>query len=206
MYAIGHFALGYLFGKGSSKTLKTKLNMPLLLVVSVIPDIDLILQFVDPALFMHRGPTHALFTLTAVAIPFLIIYRKLAVPYYAAVLSHSLIGDFFTGGLELFWPFSQGWFGVPSIQVSSLPSVTTEIILFVLAFAIMFRTRDLHALLKPSNYNWTLLIAFGAVLGPLTDVGAGYESSLPFPLWIPSIFCLVLFAYSILVELRRKRG
>ena len=206
MFAIGHFALGYLFGKGSSKLLKTKLNMPLLLVASVIPDIDLILQFVDPALFMHRGPTHAIFTLTAIAIPFLIIYRKRAVPYYAAVLSHSLIGDFLTGGLELFWPASHGWFGIESISVRSFQNVTAEIVLFAVALAIMFRTRDLHALLKPSKYNWTLLIAFGAVLGPLINVDNSFESSLPFPLWIPSIFCLLLFGYSILVELRRKRG
>jgi len=205
MFAIGHFALGYLFGKGSSKLLKTKLNMPLLLVASVIPDIDLILELVNPA-FMHRGPTHSIITFTAIAIPFLIVYRKQAFPYYAALLSHSLIGDFFTGGLELFWPVNQGWYGIEGIDVRGWQNVTTEIILFTVALVIMFRTRDLHALLKPSKYNWTLLIAFGAVLGPLISVRKSFESSLPFPLWIPSVFCLLLFAYSIYVELRRKRG
>lgn len=202
MFAVGHFALGYLFGKGSSKIVKAKLNMPLLLVVSVIPDVDLILQFVDPTLFMHRGPTHALFTITAVAIPFFVVYRKRATPYFAAVLSHSLIGDFFTGGVELFWPFSQGWFGVQSVQVTSLISVTAEIVLFAATLFIMFRSKDFQTLLKPSRYNWTLFIAFGAVLGPLIGVGKSYESSLPFLLWVPSIFCLLLFAYSIIVELR----
>ena len=97
MFAIGHFALGYLLGKGSSKILKTNLNMSMLLVVSIIPDVDLILQFMDPTLFMHRGPTHAIITFTAISIPFFIFYRKKAIPYYAALLAHSLIGDFFTG-------------------------------------------------------------------------------------------------------------
>jgi membrane-bound metal-dependent hydrolase YbcI (DUF457 family) len=204
MFAIGHFALGYLFGKGSSKLLKTKLNMPLLLVVSVTPDVDLILQLVDPALFMHRGPSHAIITFTALAIPFLVIYRKQALPYYAALLSHSLIGDFFTGGLELFWPVSQDWFGLQTIDVRSLPVASTEIFLFALALVIMFRTKDLQALLKPNKANSLLFIAFGAVLGPMLDVGNAYESSLPLLLWVPSIFCLLLFVYSVFVELRHR--
>lgn len=206
MFAIGHFALGYLFGKGSSKSLKTKLNMPLLLVVSVIPDIDLIMQFVDPTLFMHRGPTHSIITFTAIAIPFFIIYRKQAVPYYAALLSHSLIGDFFTGGLELFWPISQGWYGIENVDVRSFPSVTAELILFTLALVIMLRAKDLQTLLKPNRYNIVLFIAFGAVLGPMLDIGGGYEGSLPTLLLFPSILCLLLFMYSIFVELRNRHG
>jgi membrane-bound metal-dependent hydrolase YbcI (DUF457 family) len=205
MFAIGHFALGYLFGKGSSKALKTKLNMPLLLVVSVIPDIDLILERFSSD-FMHRGPTHSIVTFTVIAIPFFIVYRKRAIPYYAALLSHSLIGDFFTGGIELLWPVNLGWYGIESISVQSLQNVTTEIMLFAVALVIMFRTQDLHALLKPNKYNLTLIVAFGAVLGPMISVGKSYESYLPWPLWIPSVFCLLLFGYSILVELRRKRG
>ena len=132
MYAIGHFALGYLTGKGSGRLLKAKINMPLLLVASVIPDVDLILQRVNPELFMHRGPTHSIITFTVLMIPFFVIYRKQAVPYYAALLSHSLIGDFFTGGIELFWPVSHGWFGVLNIDVSSLTNVVTELTLFAI--------------------------------------------------------------------------
>ena len=130
MFAIGHFALGYLTGKGSSKLLKTKFNLPLLLVASVIPDIDLFLRFQFPYL-MHRGPTHSILTFTVLMIPFFIIYRKKAVPYYAALLSHSLIGDFFTGGIMLFWPLSRDFFSYGNLDVSSLPSVIAEIVLFL---------------------------------------------------------------------------
>jgi membrane-bound metal-dependent hydrolase YbcI (DUF457 family) len=106
LFAIGHFALGYLVGKDSGKLANVKLNMPLLFAASVLPDIDLLLSFL-----MHRGPTHSLLTITALMIPFFIIYRKKAIPYYAALLSHLFLGDYFTGGIELFWPLSHDWFG-----------------------------------------------------------------------------------------------
>lgn len=205
-FAIGHFALGYLTGKGSSRLLKVKLNLPLLLAVSVISDVDLILQFVDPTLFMHRGPTHSIITFTVLLVPLFIIYRKRAVPYYAALLSHSLIGDFFTGGLELFWPMSQGWFGFENIDVKSLGSILIELVLFAVTLAIMLRTQNLQSLLKPNKYNWLLLIAFGAVLGPMLQVGRSFEGSIPLLLVIPSLFYLVLFAYSLTVELLHSRG
>jgi membrane-bound metal-dependent hydrolase YbcI (DUF457 family) len=201
MFAIGHFALGYLTGKGSSKLLKTKLNVPLLLAVSVIPDIDLILQMVNPTLFMHRGPAHSIITFTVLMIPFFIIYRKKAIPYYAVLLSHSLIGDFFTGGIEMLWPLSQDWFGNLAIPIGSLKDVAVEFGLFALATAIMFNTKDLQSLLKPKRINLVLLIAFGAVLGPMLPIGHNPESSLSALLLIPSVFWLVIFAYSILVEL-----
>ncbi len=204
MYAIGHFALGYLTGKGSGRLFKAKINIPLLLVASVLPDIDLLLQRVNPELFMHRGPTHSIITFTLLMIPFFIIYRKQAVPYYAALLSHSLMGDFFTGGIELFWPVSHGWFGVLNIAVSSLPNVLTELTLFAIATFIMFKAKDLQTLLKPNNHNFVLIIAFGAVLGPLLAAGREFESSLPVLLVAPSLFWLVLFGYSMLIELRAK--
>ena len=189
MYAIGHFALGYLTGKGSSKVLKAKINVPLLLVASVIPDIDLILQRLNPELFMHRGPTHSIITMTLLMIPFFIIYRKQAVPYYAALLSHSLLGDFSTGGIELFWPLSNGWFGNDLLPIGGLTEVVAELVLFAVATTIMFKARDLQTLLKPRQHNLVLIIAFGAVLGPLLSAGRTFESSLPV---LPSSSKLVL--------------
>jgi membrane-bound metal-dependent hydrolase YbcI (DUF457 family) len=77
MFAIGHFALGYLFGKGTGKLAHVKINLPLLLAASVLPDIDLILRFLT-----HRGPTHSLLAITVLMIPLFILYRKKALPYY----------------------------------------------------------------------------------------------------------------------------
>jgi len=197
-FAIGHFALGYLSGKGSSSLLKVKANLPLLLTVSVLPDIDLIFPFLQ-----HRGPTHSIITFTVLMIPFFLIYRKRAAPYYAALFSHSLIGDYFTGGVELFWPLSHSWFGV-DIGVTSLTSVTIELALFAVTLVLLVGTRDIKELLRPGNHNLVLFIAFGAVLGPLFQFGRGYEQFLPSLLVVPSLFYLGLFAYSMFVDVWSK--
>jgi hypothetical protein len=192
--------LGYITGKGSSKLAKVKTNLPLLLAASVLPDVDLLLRFL-----VHRGPTHSFITLTVLMIPFFIVYRKQAIPYYAALLSHILIGDFLTGGVELFWPLSQGSFGFLNIEVTSLTNVVAELGLFFLTLPIMYKLGDLQTLLKPHNKNWVLIIPLGAVLGPLLTVGRGQEHALPTLLVVPSLFYVGLFAYSLFVELRAER-
>jgi len=198
MFAIGHFALGYLFGKGSSKALKTSLNVPLMLAISVLPDIDLFLQQVNSNLFMHRGATHSLVTITVLMIPFLIAYRKRALPYFAVLLSHVLIGDFFTGGIEIFWPLTQDWVGNYSLGVGTLADGVAELSLFAVATPIMFKAGDLQSLLQSRKTNLALVVAFFAVLGPVAAMGADWGGHLPLLLLAPSLFWLALFAYSIL--------
>jgi hypothetical protein len=58
-------------------------------------------------------------------------------------------------------------------------------------------------LLKPSNHNLYLIIAFGSVLGPLALLG---RSGAPISnlLIIPSLFWLILFGYSMYIDLRFK--
>jgi membrane-bound metal-dependent hydrolase YbcI (DUF457 family) len=191
--------LGYIFGKGSSKLAKVKVNLPLLLAASVLPDVDLILRFI-----MHRGPTHSIITITVLMIPFFAIYRKQAIPYYAALLSHILIGDFFTGGIELLWPLSQNWFGALNYSVTSLTVQITELTLFAATLPIMYKLKDLQSLFKAHNKNWALIIPLGAVLGPLLALGRAGETAIPTLLAIPSLFYVFLFAYSIFVEIRSK--
>jgi len=198
LFAIGHFAIGYLTGKASAKTLKVQLNMPLLLAASVIPDIDLLLRFIE-----HRGPTHSLVTIIALTVPFLIYYRKAAIPYTIALASHSLIGDLFTGGTQLFWPLSTEWVGALNIDVNSLTNSLLELTLFLVSIAIMLKTGDLRKISK-DKHKVALLLPFGAVMGPMLAVGRGAEYALPILLVIPSLFCLALFAYSMIVDRLRK--
>jgi membrane-bound metal-dependent hydrolase YbcI (DUF457 family) len=193
--------LGYITGKSSSKLAKVKVNLPLLLAASVLPDVDLLLRFL-----MHRGPTHSFITITVLMIPFFVVYRKQAIPYYAASLSHIFIGDFFTGRVQLFWPLSNGWFGALNISVTSLTNVVAELVLFFLTLPIMYKLGDLQTLLKPNNKNWALIIPLGAVLGPLLTVGRGQESALPILLVVPSLFYVGLFAYSLFVDIRAEHN
>jgi membrane-bound metal-dependent hydrolase YbcI (DUF457 family) len=197
MFAIGHFALGYLFGKGTSKLANVALNLPLLLATSVLPDVDLLFRFL-----MHRGPTHSIITISVLMIPFFIIYRKQALPYFAAMLTHVLIGDFFTGGVTLFWPLSHNIFGAFNFEVTSLSIEIVELVLFFLVVPIMYKMGDLQTLLKPYNKNWVLIIPLCSVIGPLISFGRGQEGSLPTLLILPSLFCIAIFAYSLLIWLR----
>ena len=173
--------------------------MPLLFVASVLPDVDLLLRFL-----MHRGPTHSLITISSLMIPFFVVYRKQAIPYFAPLLSHVLIGDLFTGGIQLFWPLSASQFGALDIDVRSLFSVIAELGLFFLTLPIMYKLGDLQTLWKPHNKNCYLIIPWGAVLGPLFSVGRGSESALPILLVAPSLFYVGLFSYCIYVEAKAK--
>jgi len=171
----------------------------LLLAASVLPDVDLLLRFLT-----HRGPTHSFIAITVLMIPFFVAYRKQALPYYAALLSHIFIGDFFTGGIELLWPLSHSWFGALNLATTGLQSVAIELVLFLVTFPVMYKLGDLQTLLKFNSQSWALIIPLGAILGPLLSVGRGQESALPLLLVIPSLFYLVLFGYALIIWLKGR--
>jgi len=197
MFAIGHFALGYLTGKAIAKPLHIPLNMTLLLTASVIPDVDLLLRFVH-----HRGPTHSLITIAVLMIPFLLYYRKAALPYAVALASHSMIGDLI-GGTQLLWPLSTRFYGALDIDVKGSFTVTLELILFIISLALMLKTRDLKRI-TTSNYRTLLLLPLGATIGPLLSVGRGPEYALPTPLIIPSLFYIAIFTYTLVIDPSKK--
>jgi membrane-bound metal-dependent hydrolase YbcI (DUF457 family) len=68
MFAVGHMSIAYLLGKGSSKALKTKIFIPLLLVLSILPDIDIVYDYLTGA-EIHRGPTHSIIIAALFFIP-----------------------------------------------------------------------------------------------------------------------------------------
>jgi hypothetical protein len=87
-FAVGHLALGYLTGKASGGLLKQRINIPLILTVSIIPDIDMLI----PGLY-HGGPTHSIVLILALTFPAILLWKTKAIPYILALLSHPLIGD-----------------------------------------------------------------------------------------------------------------
>ena len=201
-------AIAYLLGKGSSKKLHININIPLLLVLSILPDVDIIYDFLTGS-NIHRGPTHSVVVAAVAFIPIFIIYRKKAIPYFLALISHPLIGDFFIGGkLQLFWPISTQQFGLHElgsyyININSPVNITLELSLFVIATLVLYKSGDWKVFFKADKTNLVLIIPIATVLLPST---IGYPFSAPLILTQPllafaHLFYLVLFTIAVLKTL-----
>jgi membrane-bound metal-dependent hydrolase YbcI (DUF457 family) len=203
LFAVGHMALAYLLATAFAKLLKVNINIPLILVLSIIPDIDLLFEPLIPGI--HRGPTHSIIMAILFFIPFLALYRKKAIPYFAALTSHSLIGDFFIGGqLQLLWPLSTRQFGLhelglPYINIYNPINITLELALFALALVVMLKTRDLLHFTRNSKTTLILTIPIFTILLPTF---LSYPTYVPMELVLPHLFYLALFSISIFVMLR----
>ena len=209
LFAVGHMALAYLLGKGASKVLHTKINIPILLVLSILPDIDILsdLLFHYP---LHRGPTHSIIVALLIFLPFFVIYRKKAIPYFLGLISHSLIGDFIAGGqLRLLWPLSQVEFGLhelgfPIIKVGSPPEILLELSLFIIATIVLIMSKDWCVFFKGRLSNLVLIIPIATVLLPST-IGYPFKESLLLTepiLALAHIFYFALFSIAILTTLK----
>jgi hypothetical protein len=198
-------ALAYLLGKASAKLLKVSLNIPLILVLSVIPDIDILFDFLLKS-EIHRGPTHSIVVAIVVFIPFFVLYRQKAMPYFAALASHSLIGDFLIGGqVQLLWPLSPNKFGLhelgfPYINIYNPINIALEFTLFAVALIVMLKTRDLFRFFRNNKLNLILIIPIFTVLLPTF---ASYPLRVPILLVLPHLFYLVLFSISVLITIVR---
>jgi hypothetical protein len=194
-FAVGHIALGYLLGKASGKLFKVSFNIPLILVLSLIPDIDILFQFFLQST-IHRGPTHSVVMAVMVFAPFFFFYRQRAVPYFAALVSHSLVGDFFIGGqTQLLWPISTNEFGLPYINIYNPINIALEFSLFAIATIVMLKTRDISKFFRNSKLNLILAIPIFTVLLPTF---ASYPLDVPLLLVFPHVFYLVLFLISMI--------
>jgi membrane-bound metal-dependent hydrolase YbcI (DUF457 family) len=194
MYAVGHFALGYLTGKVTAKTLNVDINLQLIFLLSVLPDVDLVV----PGLY-HRGPLHSIFTFCLLFIPIFLVYRKKAAPYFVALLQHSIIGDYLTGGTQLLWPISNTFYGL-DIGVTSLTNITLEYSFFLISIAVMFKTKDILSLFKRHTSNLILTIPVLTVLLPTV---VSFPIYVPLVLLIPYLVYLTFFGLSILLGFKR---
>jgi hypothetical protein len=194
MYAVGHFALGYLTGKLTSKSLGVNVNLPLLFLASVFPDIDILI----PCL-VHRGPLHCVMLFCLVFLPIFAIYKKRAAPYFVAVIQHIIIGDYLIGGnLQLLWPLTTSTYGF-HIGIASLTNIVLEWCLFVISMTFMVKTKDMFFLFKPHPSNMILAIPVLTVLLPTL---ISFPLHVPLALIIPHIVYLILFIIPIMVDLK----
>jgi len=190
-------ALAYIIAKPAAKSLKTTLNIPLVMVLSVLPDIDLIV----PA--FHRGPSHSVVTALIVFLPVFLLYAERGLPYFLALVSHSLIGDFLIGGrVQLLWPLSQHFYGnnLLNIKITDPANIALELILFAIATAIMFKTKDLFCFFQAKRSNLILTIPLLTVLLPTF---AAYPLRVPLLLVAPHLFYLVIFSIAVAIEILR---
>ena len=192
MYAVGHLALGYLSGKTASKILNVKINIPLLFLVSVLPDVDLLI----PGLH-HRGPMHSVVLFFLLFLPAFILFKKRAIPYFVALTQHSLIGDYITGWTQLLWPITTNWYGL-GMEITSLTNILIEWTLFLTSTATLLKTKDAWLLFQQHPSNMILAIPVLTVLLP---------TLLSFPIYvspqlvIPHLIYMALFTFSILIDL-----
>jgi len=166
------------------------------MVLSIIPDADIVFDRLTGAQ-LHRGPSHSLVVAIIAFIPFFIYYRKKALPYFLALISHSLIGDFFVGGhLQLLWPFSNAKFGFTYLSVFSPINILLELILFLLAVLVLYKTGDYQVFFTDNKSNLLLIIPICTVLLPTL---IGFPFSVPLLVSEPALamahlFYLVLFS------------
>ena len=137
MYLPGHMALGFFSGFLYKKITGKDFNLIVIWIFSLLPDLDLLV----PGL-VHRGPTHSVVVVLLVFAIVLFLYRD-GVPYVVSLLSHSLIGDYFTAnGCQLFWPFNGAWFSYRyALSPSSSALFYLEAFLFILMLGFMAADR-----------------------------------------------------------------
>lgn len=172
---------------------KMKVNIPLILTLSVIPDIDILIPFLT-----HRGPTHSLILSTMLFIPLFLKMRRGALPYFVALMQHSLVGDFLVGGeTQLLWPVTSIPFGT-TINMTSIVSIAFEWTLFALFTVVLAESEDWKTLLHPHRANIMLVMPLVTVVLPTF---LAYPLHVPLLLIPPHLFFAALLTSSMLVDL-----
>jgi len=189
-------ALGYLTGKFSSKLLRVNINISLVLLLSLLPDIDIIIPGLE-----HRGPAHSVFIYTIISLPVFMIYKRRAVPYFAALVQHSLLGDLLTGGnqgVQILWPLTSNWYGA-GVCITSLTNIIIEWTVFLISLTMMLKTKDLWTLFQHHPSNLLLTIPILTIVLPAF---LSFPLAIPVELIIPHLVYLTFFALSILTDLK----
>jgi len=131
-------------------------------------------------------------------IPIFIMYHKKAIPYFIALIQHSLIGDYIAGGqTQLLWPITTQTYGT-GLCIQSPTNITIEWIIFLTAIIIMLKTKDTTTLLQPHNSNLILTISTFTALLPTF-----LSFPLKVPIWLipPHLAYMLIFSASIILGL-----
>jgi membrane-bound metal-dependent hydrolase YbcI (DUF457 family) len=196
MFAVSHLAFGYLFAKICQKFLKVDINLPLIFLLSLLPDADLLVHGL-----LHRGITHSIIVITIVFIPVFLFYRKQSIPYFIAIIQHSFPDDFITGeGTQIFWPLTAKFFGL-EVSMESTLAIAVEVGGFLLAMMVFIVTKDLAKLLKPQVKNLLLILPAAAVL---VSAVISWINTASVALLIAHGIFLLIFTASVLSSIEKK--
>ena len=163
LFFLGHMSWAYVFAVAFAGKRGGKLFIPIILILSVLPDVDL---FLGGFGVMHHTFTHSLFFWFVLFAPFLLVYRRLVIPYFVAVVQHFAFGDFFVGEVMLFLPFSSSYFGFKASMLSVF-DVGLEITGLLLAAGIMYFNGDLKRLLSVDLRNVFVVFPFFALVSSM---------------------------------------
>jgi len=198
MYETGHMAIGIIFGKLMQRITKTKIDIPLLCLFSILPDIDMF----HPFGLKHGGLTHSIVFITLYFLPLTLIFKTSVLPYYIANISHPLIGDTFFLPLRLLLPLSSQRYGYHElIESNSLEHIFIEYSLCIIALFILIKSNDFITLYNPRKENFLLIIPLLSLLLTFKFLPS---SMMPLPISIILLhfIFILIFSYSILINLQ----
>jgi hypothetical protein len=198
MFAVGHTAISYLIGKILGRKTHQVSSIAMLWIFALLPDVDLLFS---PVL-EHRGPTHSLILATIIFAPIFLVSFKKAVPYYAALVSHSLIGDYFTdGGVAMFWPILPDFIRSGTfLAMGASFEVHLELALFLTMFLSLIVSRDFHILFDSGKMNNLLFIPLATVVLPIMFK---FPMVVPPLLFIPHIILMGIMIVSFSISFIR---
>jgi len=158
LLAVGHISIGYLLGKLTAKMVRQRLNIPLVMMLAVLPDTDFLIPFLP-----HRGPLHSLLLHGIIFIPLLLVFRLQSMPYLTALTTHSIVDILGWEQAQLLWPLN-----ATSMSLNLLTQLQIAIIelnLFLLAASLMILDRD--TIRDPSLLTGVLIIPLTALALPV---------------------------------------
>jgi membrane-bound metal-dependent hydrolase YbcI (DUF457 family) len=153
----------YVWAMVFARKQSTKLFVPAVLMLGVLPDIDLFLRRFG---VVHHTFTHSFCFWLVVFAPFLIVFQLKAIPYLAAVVQHFAFGDFLVGSVTIFWPFSTSFFGFDISMPSALDSAL-EVAGLSLAIGIICLNGDSRRLLSTKASNILMFFPSLALLASM---------------------------------------
>ena len=194
MYAAGHMAIGYLLARIQNRD--NTLNIPIIWALSILPDIDLLIPNLE-----HRGPTHSLIFSLIIFLPLIIHKKGKIIPYYTALLSHSVIDLFTNNGTQFLWPISDNNFRFPyTLKMGTTSEGIIEIILFAIMILIIILYKDYNKLIQYTNN----LMITSIFLIFIASISIKYAYSTPKILLIPHITLVGIIFVSFIASISKK--